>query len=65
MKLGKHEKRERNKTLVTDDRWRRKGHPHGVSRSAPNVCPECKGLGRNNQGIECFFCFGEGEIYER
>lgn len=63
MKRNKYERRERNKTLVVDDRWKRKGHAHGVSHPSPKPCPDCKGIGHNEMGIECFSCCGEGEIY--
>lgn len=57
-------KKERNPLLVEDDRWKKKGGAHKLPSSKPKVCPDCKGLGRNEMGVECFSCCGEGEIYE-
>jgi len=57
-------KKERNPLLVEDTRWKVKGGPMRPSTSEPKICPKCKGVGRNDRGIECFYCFGDGDIYE-
>ena len=39
-----------------------KGHAHKVEHCVPQVCPDCKGSGYTNTGMECWTCGGEGSI---
>lgn len=39
-----------------------KSHGHVVKRTAPEICPDCRGRCYSDMNIECFTCGGEGEI---
>lgn len=53
----------RNKALVDDDRWKRKGGPHKRATPEPKVCPYCFGLGTWRK-VRCQACEGTGERWE-
>lgn len=53
----------RNKLLIEDDRWKRKGGPMGVRRQAPAVCQYCFGVGTWRK-VRCQVCGGSGEIWK-
>jgi DnaJ-class molecular chaperone len=57
-----------NKSLVEDDRWKRKGGGHKVRRRIPQVCATCNGAGHfidiNGEDMECPICCGLGEVDE-
>jgi len=57
--------KERNKKLIEDDRWKKKGGPHKPADPSPKICLSCGGVGYDEEGQVIWEkCNGEGEIYE-
>lgn len=60
--------KDRNPSLVEDDRWKKKGGAHKVRRPIPTVCSTCQGIGTiidiNGEEMGCPECDGLGEIYD-
>ena len=62
---GNFEKgKDRNKDLVEDERWKKKGGAHKIKQLEPDVCPDCHGLCTVDNIHPCSTCEGEGEVWD-